>query len=87
MIIGPSDGRSMMGGTSPLFKGVLVSGPSEGELLWDIWSTYGRRSLILARKNGGPWEKLPEVTGRNDYALKDVTHLKIYFPFTDEPAL
>lgn len=87
MIIGPSDGRSMMGGTSPLFKGVLVSGPSEGELLWDIWSTYGRRSLILARKNGGPWGKLPEVTGRNDYALKDVTHLRIYFPFTDEPAL
>ncbi len=87
MIIGPSDGRSMMGGTFPLFKGVLVSGPSEGELLWDIWSTYGRRSLVLARKNGGQWGKLPEVTGRNDYALKNVTHLRIYFPFTDEPAL
>ena len=87
MIIGPVDGKAMMGGTFPLFKGVLVSGPSEGELLWDVWSTYGRRSLILARRNGGPWKKFPEVSGRNDYALKDVTHLKIYFPFTDEPAL
>lgn len=87
MIIGPRDGKSMMGGTAPLFKDILVPGPSEGELLWDIWSTYGRRSLILARKNGGSWQKLPEVAGRNDYALKDITHLKIYFPFTDEPAL
>lgn len=87
MIIGPSDGRAMMGGTAPLFKDILVPGPSEGELLWDVWSTYGRKSLILTRKNGGHWERLPEVSGRNDYALKDVTHLKIYFPFTDEPAL
>lgn len=87
MIIGPSDGRAMMGGTAPLFNGILVPGPSEGELLWDVWSTYGRRSLILARKNGGAWQKLPEFAGRNDYALKDITHLRIYFPFTDEPAL
>ena len=87
MIIGPADGKAMMGGTPPLFKEVLVPGPSEGELLWDVWSTYGRRSLILARKNGGPWEKFPEVSGRNDFALKDVTHLRIYFPFTDEPSI
>ena len=87
MIIGPADGKSMMGGTAPLFKDILVPGPSEGELLWDVWSTYGRKSLILTRKNGGPWERLPEVSGRNDNALKEITHLKIYFPFTDEPAL
>lgn len=87
MIIGPTDGKAMMGGTAPLFKDILVPGPSEGELLWDVWSTYGRKSLILARKNGGPWERFPEISGRNDHALKDVTHIKIYFPFTDEPAL
>lgn len=87
MIIGPVDGKAMMGGTFPLFKEVLVPGPSEGEHLWDIWSTYGRRSLVLARKDGGPWQKLPEVSGRNDYGLKDVTHLRIYFPFTDEPSI
>ncbi|MDD4160527.1 MAG: hypothetical protein PHO18_06230 [Synergistaceae bacterium] len=86
MIIGPSDGKAMMGGTPPLFKEILVPGPSDGERLWDLWSTYGRKSLILVRKNGGQWQKLPEAAGRKDYAFKDITHLKIYFPFTDEPA-
>jgi hypothetical protein len=87
MIIGPADGKSMMGGTGPLFKGVLIPGPSDGESLWDVWSTYGRKSLMLVRINGGAWQKLPEAAGRNDYALKDITHLRIYFPFTDEPAI
>jgi len=87
MIIGPADGKSMMGGTGPLFKGILIPGPSDGESLWDIWSTYGRKSLMLVRVNGGAWQKLPEAIGRNDYALKEITHLRIYFPFTDEPAV
>jgi len=86
MIIGPPDGKSMMGGTPPLFKEVLVPGPAEGESLWDIWSTYGRRSLLLVRKNGGAWQRLPDAEGRNDNALKDITHLRIYFPTTAEPA-
>lgn len=86
MIIGPTDGKSMMGGKPPLFKEVLVPGPADGEKLWDIWSTYGRRSLLLVRKNGGAWQRLPDVDGRNDNALKDITHLRIYFPFTAEPA-
>ncbi len=85
MIIAPADGRSMMGGTYPLFQGALVPGPSKGEIMWDIWSTYGRRSLILIRQNGGPWQTIPPVSGRNDYAYKEVTHIRIYFPFTDEP--
>ncbi len=42
---------------------------------------------MLVRINGGAWQKLPEAAGRNDYALKDITHLRIYFPFTDEPAI
>lgn len=87
MIIGPADGKSMMGCTIPLFKGILIPGPSDGESLWDIWSTYGRKSLMLVRKNGGAWQNIPESTGRNDYSLKEITHLRIYFPFTDEPAI
>ena len=59
MIIGPADGKSMMGGTEPLFSGGLVPGPSKGERLWDLWSTYGRKSLVLARLDGGAWVKLP----------------------------
>jgi hypothetical protein len=87
MIIGPADGKSMLGGTKPLFAGGLVPGPSKGERLWDLWSTYGRKSLVLARLDGGPWVKLPLARGKDDAALKSVTHLRIYFPITEEPQL
>ncbi|MDR3280839.1 MAG: hypothetical protein LBT23_10035 [Synergistaceae bacterium] len=87
MIIGPSDAESMMGGTEPLFAGGLVPGPSRGEKLWDVWSTYGRKSLVLARIDGGGWTKLPEERGKIDDALKSVTHLRIYFPETGEPLI
>lgn len=85
MILGPPDGVSMLGGTSPLFAGALIPGPSRGEKLWDIWSTYGRKPLVLARIKGGKWGKLPIVKGRMDDALKDVTHLKIFFPISRGP--
>lgn len=85
MIIGAPDGVSMLGGTAPLFAGGLVPGPSEDERLWDIWSTYGRRPLVLTRLNGGPWEKMPVASGKADDALAAVTHIRIYFPITEEP--
>jgi hypothetical protein len=85
MIIAHPDGKSMLGGTAPLFAGGLVPGTSEGEELWDLWSTYGRKPLVLARIGGGEWGKLPLSSGRADSALKEVTHLRIYFPITEEP--
>jgi hypothetical protein len=85
LIAGPADGKSMMGASFPLFRGALVPGPAENEKLWNIWSTYGRRSLLLVRINGGPWQHMPDSAGRQDYALKDITHLRIYFPFVNEP--
>jgi hypothetical protein len=85
MIIADADGKSMMGGTQPLFAGGLVPGPSRGEKLWDLWSTYGRKSLAMVRLNGGSWTKLPLASGKADEALKSVTHLRIYFPTTKEP--
>ncbi len=84
LIIGPVDGKSMIGGTPPLFKNALVSGPAAGEELWDIWSTYGRKSLILARYGSGGWQLLNDVAGRNDNGLKDITGIRIYYPFTEE---
>ena len=72
-------------GTAPLFSSNLVPGSQMTDTLWDIWSTYGRKSLVLCRKKGGPWEKLPEAGGKDDFALGDVTHLRIYSPFTEEP--
>ena len=85
MLVAPSDGKSKLGATFPLFKAALVSGPADGEKLWDVWSTYGRKSLIMVRRNGGAWQKMPESAGRKDAALKDVTHIRIYYPFTGEP--
>ena len=82
MVIGPTDGASDMGGTEPLFAGGLVPGPSRGERLWDVWSTYGRRSLVTARLDGGEWTTLPAVSGLAPEALKSITHLRIYFPIT-----
>lgn len=85
MIIAPADGSPAMGGRFPLFAGALTPGPAEGEMLWDLWSAYGRKSLILARLNGKEWQFLPPVSGRNDDGLREVTHLRIYYPAADEP--
>lgn len=84
MVVAPADGKSMMGATEPLFKKCLVSGPADSEKLWDIWSTYGRKSLVTARYNNGKWERLRESAGRQDNSLRDITELRIYFPFTEE---
>lgn len=82
LIIAPEDGRSAIGGTYPLFNKLLSPGPAQGERLWDTVSTYGSTSLMLFRVNGGAWQRTPEISGRNDSALKKVTHIRIYFPFT-----
>lgn len=80
-----SESDTPLPGTAPLFKGDLVPGSQLKESLWDMWSTYGRKPLILCRRDGGPWTTLPEKGGRNDLALQDITHLRIYSPFTKEP--
>jgi hypothetical protein len=85
MIIAPPDGKSMLGGTAPLFDGSLVPGPSRGERLWDLWSTYGRKSLALVRIDGGEWTMFPDASGKSDDALTRVTHIRIYFPQSKEP--
>ena len=85
MIIGAPDGKSMLGGTAPLFAGGLVPGPADDEQLWDMWSTYGRKPLVMVRLNGGTWQKMPLASGKVDDALATVTHIRIYFPVTEEP--
>ncbi len=85
LILAAPDGTSRLSGTPPLFAAGLVPGPAEGEDLWDLWSTYGRRPLVLCRIDGGPWRKLPPVAGKVDEGLAKLTHLRIYFPLTEEP--
>lgn len=85
MIVAPLSTGKILKGTKPMFSGGLLPGPGKGEYLWDLWSTYGRRPLALVRAGGGEWTMMPEASGRQDYALKDITHLRLYFPFTAEP--
>jgi len=80
LIVAPYTGKFV--GSMPLFSGYFVPGPSREEKLWDMWSTYGRKSLVLVRVNGGKWTWMPEAVGRKDNALACITHIRIYFPFT-----
>lgn len=85
LILDSPDGKTSLAGQPPLFGGALVPGTGETEHLWDLWSTYGRKPLVLCRLDGGKWERLPEVSGRQDHALERLTHLRIYFPIAEEP--
>jgi hypothetical protein len=84
--VAPVPGAGPLEGTPPLFKGTLVPGTRPGvEKLSALWSTYGRRPLVLGRFDGGPWRRLPAVAGKADNALRSLTHLRLYYPFWDEP--
>jgi hypothetical protein len=85
MIVAPLPGKGPLEGTPPLFEGTLVPGTQLGDKLPDIWSTYGRKPLVLGRFDGGPWRALPSVSGKVDDALRSLTHLRIYYPFWEEP--
>ncbi|MDR2522298.1 MAG: hypothetical protein LBC93_01140 [Synergistaceae bacterium] len=84
MIVAPLPGQGPLEGTPPLFAGTLLPG-TQGDVLPDLWSTYGRKPLVLGRFGGGAWRTLPAVSGRVDDALRSLTHLRVYYPFWDEP--
>lgn len=81
MIISPLPFEPDLEGRPPLYKDSFVPGTQLNDKLPDVFSQYGRKSLILCRIDGGQWERLPEVSGRVDDALKNITHLRLYFPF------
>ena len=85
MIVAPLPGEGALEGTPPLFKGTLLPGTQLNDKLPDIWSTYGRKPLVLGRFGGGEWRALPPVSGKVDDALRSLTHLRIYYPFWGEP--
>lgn len=80
MIVAPLPGMPDLEGTPPLFKGAFVPGAQLSDKLPDLWSHYGRKPLVLCRIDGGDWERLPEVSGKVDDGLRNVTHLRLYFP-------
>jgi hypothetical protein len=85
MIVAPLPGKGPLEGTPPLFEGTLLPGSQLDDKLSDVWSTYGRKPLVLGRFDGGPWKALPPVSGKVDDALRSLTHLRIYYPFWGEP--
>jgi len=72
-------------GQPPLFSGFLTPGAQVREKLWDFWSTFGRRSLVMCRVDGGKWQRLENAEGRDDHFYDHVTHIRLYVPFTAEP--
>ena len=80
MIIAPIPNAPDLEGHEPLYKHSFIPGAQLNDRLPGL-NTYTRRPLILCRINGGDWEKLPEVSGKDDYALKDITHFRLYFPY------
>lgn len=62
LIVAPYKGKFV--GSAPLFSSYFVPGPARGEKLWDLWSTYGRKPLVLVRINGGKWSWMPEAVGK-----------------------
>lgn len=85
MIVAPMPGEAPLAGREPLFKNSLVPGTQLDDNLGSVWSTFGRRPLALCRLNGGAWTRFPEAAGKDDNALRDITHIRIYFPFWEEP--
>ena len=81
MIIAPLPGMPDLEGQEPLFKNSLVPGPQLHDKLPDLWCHYGRKPLVLCRRDAGNWERLPDAAGKVDDALRDITHIRIYFPF------
>ena len=84
MIVRSADGEKLTG-RSPLFSGCLVPGTQAREKLWNFWSTYGRKSLLLCRYGGGDWRRFDPAAGKDDRAFEDVTHIRVYVPTTREP--
>ncbi len=83
LIISPLPNMPDLEGREPLYKNSFVPGTqlNDNEKMPDVWSQYGRKSLILCRIDGGEWQKLPEFSGLYNGALENITHLRIYFPF------
>ncbi|MBP5211680.1 MAG: hypothetical protein J6Z30_02365 [Pyramidobacter sp.] len=84
LIIRSLDGETM-NGRSPLFSGFLTPGAQVREKLWNFWSTFGRRSLVMCRVNGREWQRFPAAVGRDDHIYDDITHVRLYVPYTKEP--
>ena len=80
MIIAPLPDNKDLEGTEPLYKHSLLPGTQLNDSLPGMFTNYGRRPLVLCRLDGGNWQKLPEISGRVDDGLKNLTHLRIYYP-------
>ncbi len=74
--------KKTFAGTPPIFYGYITPAFYKNALKqknW-VWFLLRRTAVLCKIKGKDKWVKLPLKTGRNDYALKDITHIKILFP-------
>ncbi|HOY64215.1 MAG: hypothetical protein BWY28_00198 [bacterium ADurb.Bin236] len=81
MVVGPPGAADpSLEGVAPLFRHFIrpvnfKSGP-QGKTLEQALGAF----IVQARIGGGEWTRMPSVSGRDDKALKDVTHIRMLFP-------
>lgn len=81
MVVGPLNyGDPSTAGSNPLFSAAIrpVYHPvgGRGRTIEQMLDSY----IVQARIGGGPWTRMPTVTGRVDDALANVSHIRILFP-------
>lgn len=86
MVVGPkSVDEPSTEGVAPLFRyflrPVYYRHTATGQTVEQLLDMF----IVDVRLAGGEWRPMPSLTGRDDDALKDLTHVRILFPL-DTPA-
>ena len=81
MVVGPKNiDDPSTEGVAPLFRYFLrpVYYPlgAEGRSIEQMMDMF----IVQVQRAHGPWERMPEFTGRNDTAMPDLTAIRILFP-------
>jgi len=81
MVVGPPAATDpSLEGVAPLFRYFLrpvhFIKEAGGRTLDEMLESF----VVEVRLKEGPWQRMPEVAGRVDDALKDLTHVRILFP-------
>lgn len=89
LVVGPpSVFGEPLEGTYPLFRGTLHPDYTPSDLSApQATKRLLLRNFVQARMDNGPWQPLPQLTGRNDRALLHLTHLRIWLSQYFSPLL
>jgi len=85
MVVGPkSIDDPSTEGVAPLFRyfmrPVYYPMGAEGRTVEQMLDMF----IVQVQRANGPWERMPEFTGRNDTAMTDLTAVRILFPLESD---